>query len=337
MKKTVFLLALILPVCTVIAQLPEPAIPVPGNVSLVNQDGMLNHVTVTQDGAYNLSTVNTLGIFNRESSVDQDGGMNNSTAFQLGIGNKVDVTQVNADLEDDVDNLNFSWITQLGMGNEVEVIQNHQAYEPKPNAKGTLDAFVLQTGSGNRAKQYQTGMRDLAIVYQDGRNGVAVQKQGNSQFMEGNSYSALAVIVQESSSKGSEAYQHQVGTWNAAGILQGADDGIAKQEQLSDKTTNPSHIPLDLPNVAGIVQEELGFFKKDNEAYQVQFYDGVSTYGNWAGALQLGGGNVSTQIHHGGNNLSGVLQIGAGNEAYVKQSNGTPPAEGRMTMAVPFH
>jgi len=330
MKKTFFLLALILPVCTVIAQLPEPATPLPGNVSLVNQDGMWNHVTVTQDGSYNLSTVNTLGILNRESSVDQDGGMNNSQAFQLGLGNKVAVTQANAEEEDDVDNLNFSWITQLGMGNEAEVMQDHQAYGPKPDAKGTLDAFVLQTGNGNRARQYQTGMRDLAIVYQDGRNGTAVQKQGNSQFMEGNAYSSLAVIVQESSSKGSEAHQHQVGTWNVAGILQGADDGIAKQEQLSDLKTNPDNL-LDLPNVAGIVQEGLGFLDEDNEAYQVQYYDGESTYGNWAGALQIGGDNISTQLQYGGNNLSGVLQIGLGNEAYVRQSNGAVPSTA-MTM-----
>ena len=330
MKKTVFLLALILPVCTVIAQLPEPATPLPGNVSLVNQDGMFNHVAVTQDGEYNLSTVNTLGFFNRKSSVDQEGGMNNSQVFQLGLGNDVDVTQMNADEEDDVENLNFSWISQLGGGNEATVVQEHAKYNDR-DIPGTLDAFVLQTGDRNEATQHQTGMRDLAIVYQDGRSGIAVQKQGNvERIMDGNAYSSLAVIVQESSSKGSEAYQAQVGTWNVAGILQGADDGIAKQVQLSDKPTNPDNL-LDLPNVAGIVQEGLGFLDEDNEAYQVQYYDGESTYGNWAGALQIGGDNISTQLQYGGNNLSGVLQIGLGNEAYVRQSNGAVPSTA-MTM-----
>ena len=151
MKKTFFLLALILPVCTVIAQLPEPATPLPGNVSLVNQDGWFNHVTVEQDGAYNLSTVNTLGMFNARSSVDQDGGMNNSTVFQLGLGNEVDVTQVNTEEQDDLENLNFSWITQMGFGNDATVVQDHQPYG-QTNAKGTLDAFVLQTGNGNRSR-----------------------------------------------------------------------------------------------------------------------------------------------------------------------------------------
>jgi hypothetical protein len=335
MKKTVFLLAFILPVCTVIAQLPEPDTPLPGNVSLVNQNGWFNHVTVEQDGAYNLSTVNTLGLGNAESAVDQDGGMNNSEVFQLGMLNEVDVTQVNTEGQDDVDNLNFSWITQMGFNNDATVVQDHQPYEPRPNATGTLDAFVLQTGMGNSSTQHQTGIRDLAIVYQDGNNGTAVQKQGNSNFMEGNAYSSLAVIIQQSSSNGSEAHQHQVGTWNVAGILQGSDESMAKQEQLSEKPTNPDNL-LDLPNVAGIVQQEGFIFDEGNEAYQVQYYDGESEYGNWAGALQIGGHNVSTQIQHGGNNLSGVLQVGLGNEAFVQQSNGNAPPAGAMNMPVPF-
>jgi hypothetical protein len=336
MKKTFFLLALILPVCTVIAQLPEPDIPLPGNLALVDQDGMFNHATVTQDGDYNLSTVNTFGVFNAESSVDQTGSMNNSTVNQLGWGNTVDVTQMNGEGNTSDDNLNFSWIAQFGMNNEAEVIQQHAEYTPNPNAQGTLDAFVLQTGFNNSATQYQTGIRDLAIAVQTGSNGTAVQKQGNSDFMDGNSYSALAVIVQLPTADNSAAHQHQVGQWNVAGVLQGADDGIAKQEQLSDKSTNPHNIPFDLPNVAGIVQSEGVWFDSGNEAYQIQYYDGVSTYGNWAGALQVGGGNISTQIQHGGNNLSGVSQHGLGNEAYVSQTNGNDPAAGRMTMDVPW-
>jgi hypothetical protein len=114
MKKTVFLLAFILPVCTLIAQLPEPDSPVAGNVSLVEQDGGFNFVAVSQDGDYNLSTVETVGWFNEKSYVDQTGSMNVSTVNQAGWGNTVDVTQLNDPGQTDEDNLNFSWINQTG-------------------------------------------------------------------------------------------------------------------------------------------------------------------------------------------------------------------------------
>ncbi|TFH23456.1 MAG: hypothetical protein E4H10_12110 [Bacteroidia bacterium] len=335
MKKTFFLLALILPVCTVIAQLPEPIIPVALNYSDVDQVGGFNHATVSQDGTYNWSTVNTLGIGNAESSVVQTGSMNNSTANQDGWFNSVNVIQKNAYLQTTEENLNFSWINQLGNGNYAEVNQEHDKYNGR-DLPGTLDAFALQTGNGNESMQHQKGMRDVAIVLQMGDDGTAVQKQGNSAYLDyRNAYSSYAAIVQLSHSDDSKAEQHQAGVWNIAGIIQGSDRSIAKQEQLSDKTSDPSNIPFDLPNVAGIVQEELGFLKKDNKAYQVQYYDGVSAVGNWAGALQIGGGNVSTQLQYGGNNVSTVSQLGGNNEAYVEQTNGASPTT-PMSMGYPL-
>ena len=336
MKKTFFLLALILPVCTVIAQLPEPITPVAVNFSDVNQVGVLNHATVTQDGTYNWSTVDTDGWFNAESSVDQTGSMNNSTVNQDGWFNSVNVTQVNEADQTTDEKLNFSWINQLGNGNEAEVNQEHARYNGR-DLPGTLDAYSLQTGDGNLSRQYQKGMRDVAIVLQFGDDGIAVQKQGNSQFMEDrNAYSSVAAIVQLSSADESEAYQHQAGVWNVAGIVQASDESIAKQEQLSDKADDPSNIPFDLPNVAGIAQTGLGFLNEGNEAYQVQYYDGVSAVGNWAGALQIGAENTSVQRQFGGNNVSGVFQLGGGNEAFVEQTNGATPST-PMTMPVPWN
>jgi hypothetical protein len=200
---------------------------------------------------------------------------------------------------------------------------------------GTLDAFIDQSGNGNSATQYQKGAVNLAITNQMGNGGMAVQKQGNSQYIDGNSYGGFAAIVQLASSNGSEAQQHQAGVFNVAGIIQGSDLSVAKQEQVSDKDGHPDDL-LDLPNVAGIIQMEGVVFHRGNKAYQVQYYDGVSEYGNWAGALQVGGHNVSVQKQIGGNNLSGVDQHGLANEAYVSQTNGaTPPAMG-MSVPGPF-
>jgi hypothetical protein len=61
---------------------------------------------------------------------------------------------------------------------------------------------------------------------------------------------------------------------------------------------------------------------KGNEAYQVQYFDNTTPYGNWAGALQVGGQNYSMQVQAGGNNASGVIQVGNGNHSDVTQTTG---------------
>jgi hypothetical protein len=157
-------------------------------------------------------------------------------------------------------------------------------------------------------------------VNQAGENGTAIQKQGMSDYKGGHGYGNLAIIDQLSTAKGSESEQQQVGAWNVAGIMQGSDKSQARQLQISDKD---GHIgsPVEMPNVAGIFQME-GATTKGNEAYQVQYYDGTSPYGNWAGAVQIGGHNTSMQVQAGGNNVSGVLQVGDGNNSDVWQSNG---------------
>jgi hypothetical protein len=318
MKKTVFLLALILPVCALVAQLPAPVIPLDGNISAVVQMGDDNSYTLTQDGTRNFAEVTTIGDKNAASVVDQNGAWNTSTVEQFSDKSYVDVTQTNDAPQNGWD-LNFSYIEQTGEKHDATVVQNHRPYGSSTHP-GPLVAYAFQSGTNNSSVQKQEGMIDLAIVNQAGENGTAIQKQGMSDYKGGHGYGNLAIIDQLSTAKGSESEQQQVGAWNVAGIMQGSDKSQARQLQISDKD---GHIgsPVEMPNVAGIFQME-GATTKGNEAYQVQYYDGTSPYGNWAGAVQIGGHNTSMQVQAGGNNVSGVLQVGDGNNSDVWQSNG---------------
>ncbi len=308
MKKTVFLLAFILPVCALVAQLPAPVIPLDGNVSAVIQMGDDNSYELTQDGTRNYAEVYTNGDKNAESFVDQNGAWNTSTVIQDGDKNWVDVTQTNETPQNGWD-LNFSYVEQTGDKNDATVVQEHAAYGSAH--PGPLVAYTFQPGTGNSATQKQEGMIDLAIVVQEGEKGVALQKQGMSDYKGGNAYGSLAIIAQLPSAKASEAEQQQVGAWNVAGIIQGSDK------------SQDGHIGglIEIPNVAGIIQVE-GATTKGNEAYQVQYYDANTVIGNWAGAYQEGGHNYSMQVQAGGKNASGVIQVGDGNHSDVWQSNG---------------
>lgn len=317
MKKTVFLLALILPVCALVAQLPAPVIPLDGNLSVVVQTGNDNSYELDQVGTRNFAEVYTTGNQNAESFVDQSGSWNTSTVEQNSNKSWVDVTQKNTDPANGWD-LNFSYIEQSGAKHDATVLQEHTYIDEHP---GPLVAYTFQSGTNNSSTQYQKGMIDLAIVVQEGENGTAIQKQGNNGFGSDLSFGGLAIIGQVSSSKGSEAEQKQSGAWNVAGILQGSDKSEARQLQVSEKEGHIGSL-LEMPNVAGIIQMEGFGYTKGNEAYQVQYYDGTSPYGNWAGALQVGGHNVSYQTQVGGNNASGVVQMGDGNNSDVFQSNG---------------
>lgn len=317
MKKTVFLLAFILPVCAVLAQpLPLPVIPLDGNISAVVQLGDDNSYTLTQDGTRNFAEVYTVGDKNKESFVDQDGMWNTSTVEQDGDRNWVDVTQENTTPANGWD-LNFSYIEQTGDRNDATVVQKHAYPGPHP---GPLVAYTFQPGLNNSSTQMQEGIIDLAIVYQEGENGTAIQKQGMSDIVPGHdAYGSLAIIGQLSSAKGSEAEQQQVGAWNVAGIIQGSDNSQARQMQKSGMSGHVAS-PFEMPNVAGIIQVEGLAGHKNNEAYQVQYFDNTTPFGNWAGAYQEGGGNYSMQEQVGGNNLSGVIQVGNGNHSDVTQT-----------------
>lgn len=318
MKKTVFLLALILPVCALVAQLPAPVIPLDGNLSSVVQVGDDNSYTLTQDGTFNFAEVYTNGDKNAESFVDQDGEWNTSTVRQIGDKNWVDVTQLNNVAEGAAD-LNFSFIRQTGDKNDATVDQEHLGDVPPAHIR-PLVAYTFQPGTGNSSTQMQKGNADLAIVYQDGTNGVAIQKQGNNGYGSDEAYASVAIIGQLSDANKSEAEQLQVGSWNVAGIVQQSDKSEARQLQKNDGVDH-AFGPLDLPNVAGIIQVEGAGGHKGNEAYQVQYFDGSRDYGNWAGAYQEGGQNYSMQVQAGGNNASGVIQVGHDNHSDVTQTS----------------
>jgi len=319
MKKTVLLLAFILPVCALVAQLPAPVIPLDGNVSAVEQYGNDNHYTLTQDGTRNFAEVLTVGKKNAESVVDQDGEWNTSTVVQFGDKNYVDVTQENT-VATDAQDLNFSYIEQTGNKNDATVVQEHLGgvapVHPRP-----LVAYTFQPGTGNSSTQMQKGNIDLAIVVQGGTNGTAIQKQGMNDYGSDEAYASLAIIDQLGSANASYAEQLQEGSWNSAGIIQGSDKSTAGQLQKSKQSVHLTGID-ELPNVAGIIQLEGAAGHKNNEAYQVQFFDGTVTtpYGNWAGVYQQGGQNFSVQGQFGGNNASGVIQVGNGNHSDVTQT-----------------
>jgi hypothetical protein len=319
MKKTVFLLALILPVCALVAQLPAPVIPLDGNLSAVVQMGDDNSYTLTQDGTRNFAEVYTTGDKNAESFVDQDGAWNTSTVIQDGDKNWVDVTQTNEVAESAAD-LNFSYISQTGDKNDATVHQQHLGSPPPAHIR-PLVAYTFQPGTGNSSEQVQNGNIDLAIVYQEGTNGVAVQKQGMNGYESNEAYASLAIIGQLSSANKSEAEQLQEGAWNVAGIIQGSDKSHARQLQVSEEVDHLSS-PMEIPNAAGIIQMEGAAGHKGNEAYQVQYFDNTTPYGNWAGAYQEGGKNYSMQVQVGGNNASGVVQVGNGNHSDVTQTTG---------------
>lgn len=324
MKKTVFLLALILPVCAVFAQpIPLPVIPMDGNISAVQQYGDDNSYTATQDGTRNFAEVLTIGDKNANddpagSTVDQSGAWNTSTVYQNGNGNWVDVTQTN-EVAEDVADLNFSYISQTGDKNDATVVQEHLGAAPPVHIR-PLVAYTYQPGTGNSSLQKQNGNIDLAIVVQEGTNGTAIQKQGMNGYGSNEAYSSLAIIGQLSDANLSEAEQLQVGSWNVAGIIQQSDRSQARQLQKSEQTDHLSS-PIEMPNVAGIIQVEGLAGHKNNQAYQVQYFNGTTDFGNWAGVYQEGGQNYSVQEQFGGNNASGVIQVGNGNHSDVTQTS----------------
>jgi len=317
MKKTVFLLAFILPVCALFAQLPAPVIPLDGNISTVEQIGDDNEYNLTQDGTRNFAEVYTVGEGNAVSFVDQDGTWNTNTVTQMGDGNSVDVTQKN-EYDPNPWNLNFSWIEQTGNDNTAEVYQSHQPLGATDHL-GPLVSYTHQSGDRNASVQKQKGLINLAIVAQAGNDGSASQFQGTSEHVPDEySYGAVAAIVQLPGADFAVAEQHQVGAFNAAGIIQNSDESFAGQLQISDQDEHISNL-LETPNVAGIIQD--GSTSSGNEAYQVQYYDNVTDFGNWAGAYQNGGDNYSMQVQAGGQNASGVIQVGDGNVSNVTQSH----------------
>ena len=291
MKKTIFILTLLLPTCFLFAQ---------NNVSDVNTDGDLN----------------------APSFVSQSGeGWNYSFVDQDQDQNTVEVTQLN-DVYISVwwFDRNNSNIKQDGIDNHAEVDQIHGTSPTDAPWGGNLDADIDQLGSWNAAYVRQEGTWNFATTLQEGDNGIARQYQG-----KGNNYTVLtptrfndADIHQGSSvDGGSRAEQYQEGTQNDAEIFQNSWDGSrAVQIQVNDRALYTYPIFTNL-NVAVIDQYEGG----DNRAYQVQYYNVASAGQNDAYTEQYGSGNRSKEVQFGGENQSDVHQDGTGNGVKVVQFN----------------
>ncbi|MCK5691580.1 MAG: hypothetical protein KAI08_01995 [Bacteroidales bacterium] len=307
MKKTIFILTLLLPVCFLFAQ--------DDNVSDLDQWGNNNDAFVTQTGDLNYSKVYTDGNGNAVSYVNQLGvGENYSRAFQDGKGNTVDVDQENR-LTKKYD-LNTSYIKQEGDWNTAtvdQVVVRNGRY----SLGGTLDSDIRQFGNNNDAIVDQEGLWINADIRQNGKEGNANVYQGKSKYYVGDAYVSDALIVQgDQVKKESTAEQHQVGLQNDAYINQNSPNGsMALQVQINTKGVITTHRGIDV-NQARIYQSDGG----NNAAYQMQFYNNVGGDPNIAYAKQQGKDNFSMEVQVGGDNLSNVLQDGDGNYGNVTQN-----------------
>jgi hypothetical protein len=322
MKKTIFILTLLLPFGLLIAQ---------DNDSDIDQWGNGNGVAVTQTGAENWSNVFTVGNNNQPSFVDQVGvGESNSNAVQFGNGNSVDVSQLNHFTKDH--DLANSQIYQNGLTNSATVDQWVVNHPTQFILGGEVIADVEQDGNGNDATVDQEGLWINANIFQDGNNGVANQYQGTSDYYDGRAFLSDADIDQGSNVNGeSVAEQHQVGLQNDAYINQDSWNGShAEQLQINAKGAITGHRFIDV-NQAEIYQSDGG----NNQAYQAQFFNNQGVDPNVASVIQEGIGNYSLEVQVGGDNLSSVHQFGNNNDSdvYQKAHNVADPT---LNTANPF-
>ncbi len=318
MKKTIFILTLLLPVCFLFAQ---------NNVSLIQQYGNGSDVKVTQEGDLNYSNVYTDGDRNAMSFVSQEGaGINDSEVGQYGNGNTVDVSQQN--LYTKLYDENTSDIYQNGNRNSASVDQVIVVTRAFPLG-GKLNADVDQNGDGNTADVGQEGLWNNARINQLGNRGIANQYQGTSKFYDGHAYISDARIRQGPRvDEFSRAQQDQVGYQNDAFIIQNSRRGsVALQVQINDVEAVMGHRGIDV-NQAFIEQRG-----GNNEAYQLQYYT-VRAMPNDANVYQRGMGNFSQEVQIGGDNYSDIVQMGDRNKSKVLQrANGvSDPA----TTGLPF-
>ncbi len=358
MKKTIFILTLLLPFGFLFAQ-PE---------SEVEQIGVNNSVVVTQNGDLNYSWVYTVGDDNTPSFVNQEGhGVNDSYVDQtfLGLvyGNSANVHQENDFLEpgddnysniDQEGNYNAANVTQIAEeslngvarnsniyqygdwntatvhqeGRMIDAIINQSGDENTSNVLqegNKLEADIDQTGWHNTSEVEQEGYRQTAEVDQGGGWSEANIYQGKGKYVSVPTESRLneAKINQTGFSWGSLAEQTQDGKQNYANIEQNASDfGKAIQIQVNEKTHNVGSRWHDV-NVADILQSN----GLNNKAYQLQHYSVGGTTPNYANVVQDGNDNYSLETQWGGGNSSNVIQLGDDNHSDVTQNKHsiTPP------------
>ncbi len=304
MKKTIFLLALVLPVCSMVAQPLVGDLPTDDvNLSVIVQVENSNSSVVTQDGLNNYSFIHSLNGENAENIVDQDGGTNYSYVMQ-NKGNSAVVTQQSRQLPEH--NVNLSWIDQSGEGNAATVLQQHNGMTAGP-AFVVLEAYIDQSGDNNIAGQIQgpapgTETEGLyATIDQSGDLNEAFQKQKK----DGN----YAEIIQEGDENKAMQYQDlgaegTVASNNVAFIWQEGDlNQTAVQSQNGDDNWAIALVP-----------------GSSNSSYQEQGKGGTETAErNVAVVYQDGDGNDAVQKQIGHENIAGSVQFGDINESTQHQ------------------
>jgi len=290
MKKTIFILTLLLPICFLFAQ-------------------------------NNFSDVDTWGNGNATSFIDQEGvGLNVSYVYQFGNDNSVDVDQLNH-LTNFWD-ANYSNIYQVGDANHAKVDQILGTSADVPFG-GPNDALVTQNGYGNEADVQQEGVWNFATTDQDGTNGRAKQYQGKNEYYDAGTptrYNDAYIWQGTAVGGGSKAEQFQEGTQNDALIHQDSWDNSRAVQIQTNYKEDYTYPFFNNVNVAYINQSGGGH----NKAYQVQHYSDVDgAFRNDANAVQIGYDNWSQEVQIGGDNDSDVYQNGNGNSVHVHQlSNG---------------
>lgn len=348
MKKTIFILTLLLPFGLLCAQ------------STIIDLGNENDVDVEQVGLDNHSHVYTDGDYNAPSFVHQRGdGTNNSDVDQLADGNKAEVDQTNDYLLDvnqanvyQTGNWNTATVTQVAWGggvlpvmtgrtanvnqagdyNRATVTQDGKNLEawviqPGNRNRANVDQYgigsyanVEQVGDRNRARVRQEGIRQDADINQWGNGGRARQIQGVGIYKDipGPNVGNEAQIDQTVNSRRARASQFQEGRYNDAYIYQDAGRrNIAYQVQINELHTPP----LQEVNDADIYQGGGGM----NKAFQLQDYSVPGADPNTAYVEQNGRFNYSHEIQIGGGNESEVYQTGNGNTSTVYQNKHYAP------------
>ncbi len=313
MRKTIFLLALILPVCSLVAQPPAvSSLPDDGiNHSMIYQNGNGNTADVLQDGLTNWSLIKTTEGHNTHE-VDQEGRKNYSYIYQK-KGNEAYVTQKN--LKDMPNNINLSWINQPGEDNKAYVVQDHNGTDAGVVA---LEAYIWQSGDDNEATQYQGPAPDgepeglWATIVQSGDHNDAFQKQKKD-----NNH---ALILQQGNNNG--AVQHQdigndAASDNNAFIWQsGHNNRTATQVQNGTANLAIAVVPGNY-NASNQEQGKPDGTKLAERDLAVVYQDGSR---NTANQNQYGTENIAASAQHGDWNVSDQKQVGTQNLAISAQT-----------------
>ena len=333
MKKTIFLLALILPVCSLVAQPPAvSSLPDDGiNHSIILQNGDANNANVTQVGLTNWSLIETTDGGNIDV-IDQDGGTNYSYLYQ-NKKNQAYVTQTS--VQEKPHNINLSWINQPGKRNIANVTQDHNGSTAGPG-EVVLEAYLWQSGDDNEATQIQGPAPEgeskglWAVTVQTGDDNDAYQKQKKD-----NNH---ALILQKGSNNGAEQRQdlgNDVASNNHAFIWQRGDNNrTASQVQNGDNNWaiaiepgdgNSSYQEQGKPDGSKLAVSDLAvvFQAGDHNAANQHQYgtENIAASGQW------GNKNISDQIQDGTQNLAISVQTGHGSSAKkqtaYQEQNGT--------------